>query len=371
MRQSSTCNSTGTFAPSCSKIVSLATVPIARLRQADLRLDKREVAVDKEAIKPGDPDASEMIRRIMSDDADEHMPPPETKKKLTAAEIQTLARWIKEGAKYESLWSLIAPVRSPVPKVGNSWWVRNPIDNFVAARLEEVGLTPAPEADRRTLCRRVSLDLTGLPPKPEVVEEFANDNDPDAYEHLVDKLLASPKWGEHRGRYWLDAARYADTHGIHFDNYREMWSYRDWVIKALNHNMPFDRVHDRETRRRPVAERHARSTSRSGFNRCNITTNEGGAIHEEYAVLYTRDRVETTSQGLDGTHRRLRRLPRPQIRPARPKRVLQMAAFFNNTTQSPMDGNIKDTPPIVTVPLASDANAGAKWPKKFRRPRQF
>ena len=191
---------------------------------------------------PGNADASEMIRRILSDDADEQMPPPVTKKKLTDAQKKLLVDWIKSGAEYQPHWSLIAPVRPPVPEEfeTDAAWVRNPIDNFVAAKLESVGLTPAPEADRRTLARRVSLDLIGLPPSPEMVEAFVKDDKPDAYERLVDKLMASPKWGEHRGRYWLDAARYGDTHGIHIDNYREIWSYRDWVIDAINKNMPFD-----------------------------------------------------------------------------------------------------------------------------------
>ncbi len=159
--------------------------PDSASRQADLRLDKREVAVDKKAIVPGKPEASEMIRRILSDDPEELMPPPETKKKLTAAQKQLLANWIKAGAVYQPHWSLIAPVRPAVPKVANSAWVRNPIDNFVVARLESAGLAPAPEADCRTLARRVSLDLTGLPPSPEVVEAFVNDSAPDAYERLV------------------------------------------------------------------------------------------------------------------------------------------------------------------------------------------
>src|SRR5262249_19052870 len=154
---------------------------------------------------------------------------------------------------------------------------------------------PAPEADRRTLARRVSLDLTGLPPAPELVEEFVSDTRSDAYEQLVDKLLASPKWGEHRGRDWLDAARYADTHGIHFDNYREMWPCRDWVIGAFNTNMPFDEFTIENLAGDLLANATLEQRIGSGFNRCNITTSEGGAIDEEYLVLYTRDRVETTS----------------------------------------------------------------------------
>ncbi len=199
-----------------------------------------------------------------------------------------------------------------------------------------------------------SLDLTGLPPKPEQVEEFVNDNDPNAYEHLVDKLLASSKWGEHRGRYWLDAARYADTHGIHFDNYREMWSYRDWVIKAFNENMPFDEFTIENLAGDLLPNATLDQRLGSGFNRCNITTNEGGAIPEEYAVLYTRDRVETTSKVWMGLTAGCAVCHDHKFDPLSQREFYQLSAFFNNTTQTPMDGNIKDTPPIVTVPLASD-----------------
>ena len=328
--------------------------PDSASRQADLRLDKGEVAVDMSAIVPCDPDSSEMVRRILSDDPDEHMPPPVTKKKLTDAEKQLLVRWIKQGAEYQPLWSLIPPVRPELPKVRNNGWVRNPIDNFVAARLESVGLSPAPEADRRTLVRRVSLDLTGLPPAPKQVEEFVNDSAPDAYERLVDKLLASAQWGEHRGRYWLDAARYADTHGIHFDNYREMWSYRDWVIDAFNQNMPFDEFTIENLAGDLIPGATLQQRIGSGFNRCNITTNEGGAIAEEYAVLYTRDRVETTTKVWLGLTAGCAVCHDHKFDPLTQREFYQMAAFFNNTTQQPMDGNIKDTPPVVTVPQKQD-----------------
>ncbi len=193
------------------------------------------------AIAPEDPASSEMIRRIMSADPDEVMPPRETKKTLTDAQKQILTRWIQQGAEYQLHWSFIPPQPPELPEVKNPGWVANPIDRFILARLESLGMSPNPPADKHTLARRVSLDLTGLPPSPDLVEAFVNDPAPDAYEKLVDTLLASEAWGEHRGRYWLDYSRYADTHGFHFDNYREMWSYRDWVIKAFNANMPYDR----------------------------------------------------------------------------------------------------------------------------------
>jgi hypothetical protein len=337
--------------------------PDSAARQADLRLDKRDAAIDTSAIVAGDPDSSEMIRRILSTDAEEQMPPPETKKKLTDAQKQLLVRWIKEGAEYQPHWSLIPPTRPPVPKPKDEKWARNPIDNFVAAQLDKVGLTPAAEADRRTLARRVSLDLTGLPPEPKQVEEFVNDTAPDAYERLVDKLLASPKWGEHRGRYWLDAARYGDTHGIHIDNYREIWSYRDWVIESINKNMPFDQFTIENLAGDLLPDATLEQKLGSGFNRCNITTSEGGAIDEEYQVLYTRDRVETTSKVWMGLTAGCAVCHDHKFDPLSQKEFYQMAAFFNNTTQKPMDGNIKDTPPVVPVPQRSDAERLEKLTK--------
>ena len=167
--------------------------------------------------------------------------------------------------------------------------LRNAIDHFILAKLNAAGLTPAPEADRRTLARRLSFDLTGLPPAPETVEKFVADESPDAYERLVDHFLASPAWGEHRGRYWLDAARYGDTHGIHIDNFREMWTYREWVINAFNANMPFDKFGTEQLAGDLLPNRTLEQQIASGFNRCNITTNEGGAISEEYLVLSARD----------------------------------------------------------------------------------
>ncbi len=328
--------------------------PDSAARQADLRLDKRDAAVDFGAIAPGDPDSSEMIRRIFSDDELERMPPPETKKTLTAAQKQTLVRWIAEGAEYQPLWSLIPPQRPELPVVKQADWVRNPIDRFVLARLEDASLTPAVEADRRTLARRAFLDLTGLPPSPEQLTEFLADDAPDAYDRLVDRLLASPRWGEHRGRYWLDAARYGDTHGIHIDNFREMWSYRDWVIKALNANMPFDQFTIENLAGDLLADATLDQQIGSGFNRCNITTSEGGAIDEEYLVLYARDRTETTATVWMGLTAGCAVCHDHKFDPITQREFYELAAFFNNTTQKAMDGNVKDTPPIVRVPAEAD-----------------
>src|ERR1019366_5780791 len=196
--------------------------PDSASRKAGLRLDQRADAIKKGAIVPGKLKESELVSRINASDPKEMMPPAKSHKKLTPAQKDTLTRWIADGADYQLHWSLLAPKRAALPKVKNEAWVHNPIDRFILAELEKRGMQPAPEADRRTLGRRLSLDLIGLPPVPAEVEAFVNDKAPDAYEKYVDHLMKSPHWGEHRGRYWLDAARYADTHGLHFDNFRDI-----------------------------------------------------------------------------------------------------------------------------------------------------
>ncbi|MCS6977259.1 MAG: DUF1553 domain-containing protein [Gemmatales bacterium] len=331
--------------------------PDSAARKAGLRLDRRDDAMQG-AIVPGKPDESPLIERIFSTDENEIMPPVKSFKRLTEEQKNLLKRWVAEGAEYEPHWSYIPPKRPPIPTVKNPQWVRNPIDAFILAELEKRGLQPAPEADRYTLARRLSLDLIGLPPDPADVEAFVNDPAPDAYERFVDKLLKSPHWGEHRGRYWLDAARYADTHGIHFDNYREMWSYRDWVIRAFNQNMPFDQFTIEQLAGDLLPNPTLEQKIATGFNRCNITTNEGGVIPEEYLVLYTRDRVETTSQVWMGLTAGCAVCHEHKLDPMTQKEFYEVAAFFNNTTQGAMDGNIKDTPPIVVVPRPEDR---ARW----------
>ena len=328
--------------------------PDSASRKAKLRLDVRDEAVKSSAIVPGKPDESEALRRVLSDDAEEQMPPPKTKKVLTREQKELLKQWIAAGAEYQKHWSLIAPTRPSVPTVKDKAWVRNPIDNFVLAKLESAGLTPAPEADRLTLARRLSLDLTGLPPAPDEVEAFVNDTTPDAYEKYVDRLLKSMHWGEHRGRYWLDYARYADTHGIHFDNYREIWAYRDWVIRAFNENKPFDQFTIEQLAGDLLPNRTIDQQVATGFNRCNITTNEGGAISEEYLVLYNRDRTETTAQVWLGMTAGCAVCHDHKFDPISTHEFYSMAAFFNNTTQNAMDGNVKDTPPTVLVPRTED-----------------
>ncbi|HEY2839714.1 MAG TPA: DUF1549 domain-containing protein, partial [Pirellulales bacterium] len=336
--------------------------PDSAARKADLRLDKREVAVERGAIVPGKPEESELVARINSQDADTLMPPASSHKKLTAPQKELLSKWIAAGAEYQPHWAFIPTVKHAAPEVQDKAWARSPIDQFVLARLEAQGLHPAPEADRRTLARRASFDLTGLPPEPADVEAFVNDAAPDAYEKYVDRLLAMPSWGEHRARYWLDAARYADTHGIHFDNFREMWSYRDWVINAFNRNLPFDQFTVEQLAGDLLPNRTLDQQVASGFNRCNMTTNEGGTIPEEYLVLYTRDRTETMSQVWLGMTTGCAVCHDHKFDPLTQREFYELSAFFNNTTQAAMDGNIKDTAPVIMVPTAEDRPAWEALP---------
>lgn len=328
--------------------------PDSAARQAELRLDKREVAIERGAIVPGNANSSELIRRIRSNDPSVVMPPPETKKALTSAQNELLERWIRAGAEYQPQWSLIPPTRPAIPDVKLKGWARNPIDQFVGARLAQAGLNAASEADRRTLVRRLALDLTGLPPSPDIVIEFLNDARSDAYERIVDKLMASPHWGEHRARYWLDVARYADTHGIHIDNYRSIWPYRDWVINTFNRNMPFDEFTIENLAGDLLPNATIDNQVGSGFNRCNITTSEGGAIDEEYLVLYARDRVETTCVAWMGLTAGCAVCHDHKFDTLTQREFYQLAAFFNNTTQKAMDGNVRDTAPIVSLLSDSD-----------------
>ncbi len=333
--------------------------PDSAARKAGLRLDQRDAAVAKKAFVPGKWEESEMIARILLPADDETaMPPEKSHKKLTPAQKETLKNWVVQGAEYEQHWSFLAPKKPAVPSVKDAKAVRNPIDAFVLAELEKKGLTFAPEADRRTLARRVALDTTGLPPKVEDVEAFVNDKGPDAYEKYVSKMLASKQWGEHRGRHWLDAARYADTHGIHFDNFRENWAYREWVINAFNENMKFDRFTIEQLAGDLLPNPTVDQQVATGFNRCNITTNEGGAISEEYLVLYNRDRTETVSQTWLGLTAGCAVCHDHKFDPFSAKDFYSLAAFFNNTTQAAMDGNIRNTPPVITVPKLEDR---AKW----------
>jgi hypothetical protein len=264
-------------------------------RKAKLRLDVRDSAV-KKAVKPADAAHSPLIDRVTSTDPDQVMPPPASKKdRLSAAQIDVLRRWIDQGAKFDIHWSYVKPTRPAQPAVKNKGWVRNPIDAFVAAGQEAHGFAPAPEADRLTLIRRLSFDLTGLPPTPAEVDAFVNDKSSEAYDKLVDRLLDSPHYGERMAMYWLDAVRYADTAGYHSDNHRDVWLFRDYVINAFNTNKRFDRFTTEQLAGDLLPDPTTEQRIASGYNRLLQTTEEGGAQPKEYTAKYAADRVRNAS----------------------------------------------------------------------------
>ena len=313
-------------------------------RMAGLRLDTKEGAFAKRAkgaaIVAGNAKASLLVQRITSPVAAQRMPPVYSHKVLSEDQKQTLQRWINEGAKWEEHWAFAAPVRPAVPAVKNEAWARNAVDRFVLAKLEAQGLTPAAEADKRTLLRRVTLDLTGLPPTPDEVRAFLADGSAEAYEKVVDRLLASPRWGEHRGRYWLDAARYGDTHGVHIDNYREIWPYRDWVINAFNANMSFDRFTIEQLAGDLLPKPTLEQKIATGFQRCNVTTNEAGVIIEEVEAIYAKDRADTVGAVWLGMTVGCATCHDHKFDPIPTRDFYAMTAFFRNTAYH----TEKDTP---------------------------
>jgi len=332
--------------------------PDAASREADLRLDTEEGATTGEhpAIVRGDAEASELYLRVISDDPVDVMPPPETKKSLSQREKELLARWIDAGADWEAHWAFLAPDAAPSETVP----VEDAIDHFVDRRLADEGLSRSETADKRILVRRVYLDLTGLPPTPEEVEAFVADTSPRAYANLIDRLLASPSFGEHRARYWLDAARYGDTHGLHLDNYREIWPYRDWVIDAFNRNLPFDQFTIEQIAGDLLPDATQDQIVATGFNRCNVTTSEGGAIEEEFLVRYAVDRVSTTATVWLGLTAECAQCHDHKYDPITMTDFYQLFAFFNNTSQPGMDGNSEESPPAVRVYADAETEARAR-----------
>ena len=323
-------------------------------RKAELRLDTPEGATavhqGKQAIKPGQLAGSEVWRRVNSKDPKVIMPPPDSGKKLKPAQVELLQHWIEQGAVYQKHWAFVAPVRPPLPAVRDDKWPRTDIDRFILATLENKALEPTPQASKETLVRRVTLDLTGLPPSPDDVDAFLKDNRPDAYEQLVERLLASPRYGEHMARYWLDLARYGDTHGLHLDNERSLWPYRDWVVSAFNKNLPFDQFTVWQLAGDLLPEPTREQRVASGFNRCNVSTSEGGAIDEEFQVRYAVDRVETTSATWMGLTMGCAVCHDHKLDPVTQKEFYQVFSIFNNISEKAMDGNALLPPPSLKLP---------------------
>ncbi len=307
-------------------------------RPTELRLDTFEGAtVDLggyAGIVAGKPDESEMFKRLVTDDPDLRMPPADFNRQLTPAQIDTLKRWIEQGAKYEKHWAFIPPQRPELAEVKQADWARQPIDRFIQARLEQEGLAPSSEATKETLLRRVTMELTGLPPTLDEVEAFLADQSPDAYERLVDRLLASPRYGERMVLEWLDAARYADSNGYQTDGTRAMWPWRDWVVRAMNANMPFDQFTVEQLAGDLLPNATLDQKIATGFNRNHMLNGEGGAIAEESRVEYVVNRVDTTATVWLGLTMGCARCHDHKYDPVTQREFYQLYAFFNTISES-------------------------------------
>ena len=328
--------------------------PDERQRMAGLRFDVKEGAfLDRgkyKIIVPGNAAQSRLYQRISADKKAYRMPPPDSGHALTDHQIELIRDWIDQGAAWETHWAYVAPRRPEIPVVKASKWVRNPIDDFVLARLENEGLKPAPEADKTTLLRRLSFDLTGLPPTPAEIDTFLKDRSPDAYEKQVDRLLQSPHYGERMAMQWLDLARYADTHGYHIDSHRVMWPWRDWVIDAFNRNMPYDRFTIEQIAGDLLPNATNAQRIATGFNRNHMINFEGGAIPEEYQLEYVVDRVEATSTTWLGMTMGCARCHDHKYDPIKQKDFYSFAAFFNTVSEQGLDGRDGNAKPMLRLP---------------------
>jgi mono/diheme cytochrome c family protein len=329
--------------------------PDEKARKAKFRLDTKSGAFAPLrgggfAIVAGKPAESELIRRISSPEADERMPPVKSGKKLTSGQVELLRKWVAQGAKWSEHWAFVPPRRPTLPKLDDADWAHNGIDRFVLARLRTSGLKPSPEADRPTLLRRLTLDLTGLPPTPSEVDAFLADAGSDAYEKQVDRLLSSPHFGERMALDWLDAARFADTHGYHIDSGRDMTKWREWVIAAFNQNKPFDQFTIEQLAGDLLPNATLGQKIASGFNRNHMINFEGGAIPEEYHTAYLVDRVNTTGTVWLGLTIGCAQCHEHKFDPISQKEYYQILAFFNNVPENGLDGSKGNAAPLLKVP---------------------
>jgi Protein of unknown function (DUF1553)/Protein of unknown function (DUF1549)/Planctomycete cytochrome C/Concanavalin A-like lectin/glucanases superfamily len=331
--------------------------PDPEMRKANLRLDLEESAFRKrpgkpDAIVPGHPESSELIRRIESSDPHYLMPQSAQgeAKPMRPEEVAVLKQWVAEGAHYRPHWAFERPVRPTVPQLQAAGWAKNPIDAFVLERLNKEGLYPSPEADKRSLIRRVTLDLTGLLPTPQEVNSFVQDGSPQAYEHLVDRLLDSPAFGEQRARYWLDYARYADTYGLHYDNNRYIWAYRDYLIKSFNTNKPFDQFAREQIAGDLLPPGNLDQIIASGYIRSGVSSNEGGTIPEELRVNIARERTEAYGAAFLGLTVGCAVCHDHKYDPTTQKDFYQLSAFFNNINEEPFNGDKPNWAPVVQIP---------------------
>jgi hypothetical protein len=331
-------------------------------RKAKLRLDAPEGAFAERngvtPIKPFELQGSELWRRVSSTDADVVMPPPDSKKKLTARQRETLRLWIEQGAKYQKHWSFEPITRPRVPEIQNPHAaIRNPVDAFLLARLDLEGLKPNGEADRETQIRRVAFALTGLPPTVKEVDDFLGDRTADAYEKMVDRYLSSPRYGEEMARHWLDITRYADTHGLHLDNERYMWKYRDWVVKAFNDNLPFDRFTVEQVAGDLLPNPTQDQLVATGFNRCNVTTGEGGSIEAEWIYRNAVDRTSTMAQAFLALTAGCAVCHDHKFDPISSKEYYSLYSFFLSAADPALDNNVSIVGPYAKLPTASQQKA--------------
>ncbi len=330
-------------------------------RKAGLRLDVEQDVFKKlksgeRAVVPGDLTHSSLISRINSTDPDELMPPTKHGKPISRQQIDLLTKWVAQGAHWQSHWSFIVPQRPPLPKVRDKAWVRNPVDQFILQRLEAAGLKPNPEADKTSILRRVTFDLTGLPPTIEEVDAFLADHSENAYEKVVDRLIASPHYGERMAQQWLDLARYADTSGYHFDGVRFMWLWRDWVIDSFNANKPFDEFTVEQLAGDQLPKPTQNQRIATGFVRNNMTNDEGGADPDEYLNKYVADRVTTMGSVWLGLTVGCAECHDHKYDPLKTKEFYQFYAFFHNVPEKGLDRIRTDNPPPrLPVPTPEQA----------------
>ena len=316
--------------------------PDERTRKGKLRLDQRESAIKparsgKVAIVPGKPGESELMARILTEDESEVMPPPSSKLSLTREQKDLLKRWIQQGAEFKPHWAFVGPTPPDVPRISDHATIRNPIDAFIQQRLRKEGLSPSPPADRHALIRRVSLDLVGLPPSPEEIAAFVNDTRPDAYERLVERLLASPAYGERWARKWLDLARYADTNGYEKDRVRSIWPFRDWVIAALNADMPFDRFTIEQLAGDMLPGSTLDQRVATGFHRNTMINEEGGIDPLEFRYHAMNDRVATTGTVWLGLTLNCANCHSHKYDPISQKEYFGLFAFLNNADEPQLE----------------------------------
>ncbi|MES2922481.1 MAG: DUF1553 domain-containing protein [Verrucomicrobiota bacterium] len=326
-------------------------------KKEPLRLDREKFAFQnredgKPVIIKGDAAASLLVKLIKSKNPDEVMPPTKSHNQLEPGEIALLEKWVAQGAKYEEHWSFISPGKAPVPQVAKAAVVRNPVDSFIEEKLEQTGLSIQTQEDPRVLIRRATLDLTGLLPDPADVEKFAKDPTDAAYSAYLGKLFASPAYAEHRTRYWLDYSRYADTHGLHFDNVRSIWPYRDYVIRSFAANKPYNQFVREQLAGDMIPAKTADTWIATGYVRCNVSTNEGGTIPEEIQVNKTRDRAEAFGAAFLGLTVGCAVCHDHKFDPTAQKDFYSLGAFFDNTTDKPWDDNAAESGPVLRLPPA-------------------